>query len=233
VRQPGGSGSLERAAPHWERVGAFSGPGDASPAVEISRGAIQWRARWRCDSGKFALALSSRSAPPGADVSSDCPGSGSRSWIREGRHELAIAATGRWSVVVEEQVETPLREPPLRAMRAPGSRIVGRGGFHGIERRGRGMVRAYRVPGGRLALRPEDLGTPANTDLFVLLSEAARPRTTEQAFPAPHVELAPLKSTLGDQNYLLPAGIPAGRIRSIVIWCEPVQIAYAAAPLER
>ena len=231
--EPGGSGSLERAAPRWERVRAFSGSGEAAEAVEISGGAIQWRARWRCRSGQFALALSRRSPGGPPRVGGRCPGSGSSSWIREGRHGLAIAATGDWSVVVEQQVDTPLHEPPLRAMPQPGARVEARGRFSGIERRGRGRALLYRLANGRLALRLEDFATAGNTDLFVWLSEAALPRTTKQSFRAPHIELAALKSTLGDQNYLLPAGITAERIRSIVIWCEPVQIAYAAAPLER
>jgi hypothetical protein len=45
------------------------------------------------------------------------------------------------------------------------------------------------------------------------------------------VQIASLKSTLGSQNYVLPASVDEGSIRSIVIWCEPVRIAYAAATL--
>ena len=40
-----------------------------------------------------------------------------------------------------------------------------------------------------------------------------------------------LKSTIGDQNYLIPAAVDASEIRSIVIWCVPVRIAYTAASL--
>ncbi len=42
-----------------------------------------------------------------------------------------------------------------------------------------------------------------------------------------------LEATLGDQNYLLPRDVDASKLRSIVIWCEPVQIAYTAATLTR
>ena len=63
------------------------------------------------------------------------------------------------------------------------------------------------------------------------LSEAARPRTTKQAVRADHREFAPLKATIGSQNYLLPKDADADSIRSIVIWCEPVRIAYTAAAL--
>ncbi len=50
---------------------------------------------------------------------------------------------------------------------------------------------------------------------------------------APHREFALLKSTLGDQNYLLPRNVDIENVRSIVIWCEPVSIVYTAASLRR
>jgi len=62
---------------------------------------------------------------------------------------------------------------------------------------------------------------------------ASRPRTSEQAAKAKHTVLNPLKSTLGEQNYVIPASSKVGSIRSIVIWCQPIQIAYTAATLRR
>ena len=47
----------------------------------------------------------------------------------------------------------------------------------------------------------------------------------------PKVSIGNLKSTLGDQNYEVPSELPTDRIRSIVIWFEPVSVAYIAAPL--
>ncbi len=64
-------------------------------------------------------------------------------------------------------------------------------------------------------------------------SPVARPRTSRQAFRAPHSTVAELKSTAGSQNYLLPRGTSASDIRSVIIWCEPVRIAYGAAALTR
>ncbi len=118
-------------------------------------------------------------------------------------------------------------------MEASGAKVLARGDFYKIERKGLGSATLYRLANGRLALRMEGFRTDANTDLFVWLSEARRPRTTRAAFAARHVEFAGLKSTLGDQNYLLPRSADAAKIRSIVIWCEPVQIAYTAATLTR
>lgn len=48
----------------------------------------------------------------------------------------------------------------------------------------------------------------------------------------PKVSIGNLKSTVGNQNYEVPPDVPTERIRSIVIWCEPVSVAYIAAPLD-
>ncbi len=125
----------------------------------------------------------------------------------------------------------PIAEAPLSAMKAKAARVLASGRFYPIERRGRGKVDLYRLAGGRLALRFDGFHTSANTDLFVWTSEARRPRTTRQALRSRHYEFAPLKATAGKQNYLMPKGLDRDSVRSIVIWCEPIRIAYAVAPL--
>lgn len=134
--------------------------------------------------------------------------------------------------MVEQQVDTALREPPLPAMRSPGASVLARGSFYTIERKSSGEALLYRLPTGRLGLRFEDFKTSANSDLFVWLSEAPRPRTTKQVVRARHKQIVLLKSTVGSQNYLLPPNVDARSIRSVVIWCEPIRIAYGGATLE-
>jgi hypothetical protein len=221
----------DKAAPRWEALATFSGSGDATRELAISKDAIQWRARWRCETGRLAVSVSPRPRSGPAGTSGRCPGSGRQSWVTTGRQQLAVRAPGSWRVVVEQEVDTPLRERPTAAMRSSGAKVVARGSFYEIERKGRGSATLYRLPGGRLALRMANFATDSNTDLFVWLSEARRPQTTRAAFQARHTEIALLKSTLGDQNYLLPRGTVASRVRSIVIWCQPVQIAYTGATL--
>lgn len=223
----------DKAAPRWEPVASFSGSGAATKTVKIAKDAIQWRARWRCDTGRLAITISPPPRSGSARASGGCAGTGEHAWVTSGRHELRVDASGPWRVEIQQEVDTALHEPPLAAMKSPDAKILARGEFYKIDRRGRGSARLYQLPNGRLAVRMENFATEANTDLFVWLSEARRPRTTQAAFRAPHIELAGLKSTLGDQNYLLPQGLDASKIRSIVIWCEPVQNAYTAATLAR
>ena len=223
----------DRAAPRWEPLAVMRGTRPEERTINVSKRAIQWRARWRCKVGELSMSVSPepRSAPekPGGR----CPGKGEAEWIQSGRQRLKVNATGSWNVVVEQQVDTPLDEPPLRGMTSKRAEVLARGSFYAVERRGKGSAALYRMPGGRLALRFEGFSTSSNTDLFVWVSEATRPRTTKQAVAAPYKEIALLKSTLGSQNYVLPRSIDEADVRSIVIWCEPVRIAYTAARLKR
>jgi electron transfer DM13 len=187
--------------------------------------------RYSCRGGRIAFTLSPKPEGGPASVRRRCRRKGEESFIATGPIELTVQAPGRFSASVEQQVDTPLNERPLQAMRAPGADVIARGRFYSIERKSRGRAQLYRLANGRLALRFEDFKTSSNSDLFVWLSPAERPRTTKQVVAAPHREIALLKSTLGNQNYLLPRGVDQSSFRSVVIWCEPVLIAYGAASL--
>jgi Electron transfer DM13 len=216
----------EIAAPRWEPLKTFRGSGDATEAVTIDEQAIRWRASWTCERGKFELTAN------GAEFGSEaCPGDGRWSSIHTDEFELRVTATGPWRLTIYPQVESPLSEPPPDEIASGAAELIAEGSFYRIENRGQGTARLYRLPNGQLALRMEGFSTAANTDLFVWISENPRPRTTKQALNSPHEQIAALKSTLGDQNYLLPEGFDPVAARSVVIWCEPIQIAYTAATL--
>ncbi|MGH2984747.1 MAG: DM13 domain-containing protein [Solirubrobacterales bacterium] len=214
----------EHAAPRWEPLASLHGSADSSTSVTVADEALQWRARWHCSAGAFELTANGRRFADDA-----CPGDGGKPSIDTGQIELAVGASAPWRLTVEQQVDSPLHERPLPEMN-PGAELA-RGSFYKVERRGKGNAILYRLPDGRLALRFEGFQTAANTQLFVWLTSAPRPRTTEQVLAAPHVQIGLLKSTLGDQNYILPAGFDEASARSVAIWCKPIQIAYAAAAL--
>ncbi len=231
-REPSPTRSARRAAPRWERVARLDGTAPAVHEVKIADGAIQWRARWRCTTGRLALAVEPKPRSDAERPGGRCPGSGETTWVQTGDQRLRVSGGGRWSVIVEQQIDTPLREPALAAMRARGTRLLASGRFYDVEREGRGSAHLYRLADGRPALRLDGFRTSANTDLFVWLSTAARPRTTKQVVAARRVgRLVALKSTIGEQNYVLPRSVDAGRVRSIAIWCEPIRIVYTVAAL--
>jgi hypothetical protein len=202
--------------------------GDGERRIRIADDAVQWRVRWRCDGSAFAV-----SAGDTEIGSAQCPGKGEAEGQGRGRIVLSVAAKGRWRMTVEQQVTTPIDEAPLPSLSAKRTRVVRRGGFEPIERRGAGRAVVHRLASGRLVLRLSRFSTAANTDLEVWLSPVPMPRTTTAVLKEPHRKVADLKATIGAQNYVLPADVKLADVRSIVIWCEPVRIAYTAATLER
>jgi len=219
-----------RSAARWETVNTFNGSGAlTTPEFTILPNAIQWRVRFTCSTGTLRMTSNPPPRRPGPLVDTACPKEGTGYSIVTGPVRMQVEATGTWKAVVDQQVDTPLDEPLLPGMTP--DRVIAQGSFYKVEVRGEGTAKLYRLADGKRILRFENFQTGENTDLFVWLSEVAKPTTSEQAVRSPHVEIANLKSTLGSQNYEIPASIPTEKIRSIVIWCEPVAIAYAAAAL--
>jgi hypothetical protein len=219
-----------RSAARWETVTTFTGAGAfQTPQFSILPNAIQWRVRFTCATGTLRINSDPPPRRPGPVVDAACPKEDVGYSIVTGAVRMQIEATGTWKAVVDQQVDTPLDEPLLAGMTP--DRVIAQGSFYRVEVRGEGQDKLYRLPDGRRILRLEDFATGENTDLFVWVSELAKPTTSKEAIESAHVELTNLKSTLGNQNYEIPASLPTERIKSVVIWCEPVQIAYAAAAL--
>ncbi|MDQ4069821.1 MAG: DM13 domain-containing protein [Actinomycetota bacterium] len=222
--------STPRAAARWETVTTFTGSGAMqTPEFSILPNAIQWRVRYTCSTGTLRITSIPPPRRPGPVVEANCPKEDAGYSIVTGTVRLSVEASSQWRAVVDQQVDTPLDEPLLPGMTP--DRVVASGSFYKVEISGQGEARLYRLADGRRILRFENFRTDENTDLFVWLSEARRPTTSSEALNTPHVEIANLKSTIGNQNYEIPASIPTEKIRSIVIWCAPVAIAYAAAGL--
>lgn len=219
-----------RAAPRWEEVASFSGAATTETApFTVAPGAIQWRVKWTCETGTLRAATLPRSDNTDPLVDGACPGTGEGFSIETGELRLAVEAAGPWQATVEQQVDTPIDEPPLPEMAS--APILAEGSFYAIDEPGSGTVRLYQLPDGQRALRFEDFEVFLNTDLVVWLSEAPRPTTSAESVEAPYVEIAPLKSTLGPQNYLIPPEVPSEAIRSVVLWCPPISSAYLGATL--
>lgn len=222
-----------RAAARWETVVTLEGSGNTVTApFAILDEAIQWRARWECTSGRLRVESDPppRRPAPLVDAPS-CPLSGEGFSIVTGQVKLNVTATGPWKMIVDQQVDVPLNEPPLPAMAS--GRVLSEGDFYDVEKNGKGSARLYQLGDGTRALRFENLEVNQNTDLFVWLNTASNPKTSRDAVSGDYWVLGNLKSTVGNQNYVIPPEIPVDRVRSIVIWCQPVAIAYAAAALAR
>ena len=127
---------------------------------------------------------------------------------------------------VEANLASPL--PPFVAGRG----LVGDIDIGGMQRFGDallGEAQRLDVATGRV-VRLEGFETENGPDLFVYLS-AASASVEGREYVEDFVNLGRLKGNIGDQNYEIPASVPTEKIKSIVIWCQPVQIAYAAVAL--
>lgn len=226
---------VPRSAPRWETVVTLSGRGAQAqtPQFTILADAIQWRVRWTCEgSGSFVLTTTPPpTVRPGPIADSACPGRGDAFAIHTGSIRLGVQAAGAWTAVVDQQVDFPVNEPLIAGM--SDRTVASTGTFYNIEKLGRGRVELHTLADGRRFVRFEDFETAENTDLFVWLTDARRPANSAEAEAAGRFVLGNLKSTLGTQNYEVPASVPANLLQSIVIWCQPVAVAYTAASLSR
>lgn len=221
----------DETAPRWQKIAELRAGAGATRRLTVSRDALQWRVRWSCREQRIAIKVTP--APPSSNgrASGRCPGRGSATWVGTGPYTVDVRGSAGFRVIVEEELRTPLDEPAPAAVGSGAAREIARGRFAPIEAKGRGTAVLYRQPGGRLTLRMEGFATDPNPDLDVWLSTEAEPTTTRRIFAARHVRVRALKSTIGDQNYALPADADARTIRSVVVVNVGQRIAYAAAAL--
>lgn len=221
--------SVLRSQPWWQRVGRFRGVGASTPDLfRIGDGAIQWRATWSCQRGRFIVREAGEQRPL---IDEPCGARGTKELTSRPRGGLQVVADGGWTVRIEQQVDVPLVESPLPAMTAAGSKTAATGSFYRIDQVGRGRVTIYRLANGRYALRLRNFYVTANIDLEIRFHPLRKPRTTRQYLSAPSKFVAPLDVTTGSMNFLVPAGVDPRRYRSVVIWCPLITSAYAAATL--
>lgn len=221
-----------RSQPWWQDVRTLRGAsGRASEAISIDAAAIAWRARARCTSGRIVVRAAGRAEPL-----IDAPCAGGRA-VGEatgtGRVRVAVEADGAWRLAVSQQIDSPLVEPPLDAMRsAAGARKTATGSFYNIDKTGKGRATLYRQADGRYLLRLTRFFVSPTTDLELRLSTRPKPRTTPEYLRGRSVLVAKMDVTAGSLNYVLPAGIDPSEYRSLVVWCAATSSAYAATALK-
>jgi hypothetical protein len=88
----------------------------------------------------------------------------------------------------------------------------------------------HRLADGRLILRFTDFATLDGPDVQIYLV-AASDVNDEADLRGGYVSLGPLKGNVGDQNYVLPAGIDLGVYRAVSVWCRRFGVNFGAAPL--
>lgn len=220
------------AQPYWVTLAQQSGTGHGSVTANVASDSLQWKVDWQCDSGTISIeARQAGSVAQRIAGNAACSGTGEGFAVRGGRFTLAITATSRWKLSVQQELDRPQNSPPLAAMSAPGSAIVASGTFYGIDQQGQGTARIYRLPDGSYALRLESFYVTPNTDFVIRLSVLQHPGSTPEFVSNPAADIAPLPITAGSFNFAIPASVNPAAYHSVVIWCDRLTSAYAGASL--
>ena len=227
--RPAAAATSLRSQPWWQDVKILEGTGTMTvPAFTITEGAAQWRVTGTCRTGRIVVRSPSQArAVVESACGADLIGFGSRS----GPVSLEVTADGPWRLTVAQQIDTPLVEPPLPAMTSPGSKAIASGAFYNIDRSGIGRVTVYEQADGRFSVRLDDFYVSPNADLQLRFSALAAPKTSEEYLSAKSEFVVVMDVTAGSLNYSVPVGGDPTLYKSVVVWCGPVQSAYAAASL--
>jgi len=218
-----------RSSPWWQDVATLEGSGTAaSSTFTIGAGAIQWRVKWTCSTGRLVVRAQRQTKPV---VDGACPEGAEGYSVQKGPMTVQVAAEGAWRLQIAQQVDIPLVEPPTPAMTASGAITAGAGTFYNIDKTGTGKVTIYRQADGRYSVRLDDFFVSPNVDLELRLSTLEAPHSSQEFGAAPSELVANIDVTAGSLNYAVPAGIDPTRFRSVVVWCVPIKSAYAAATL--
>lgn len=218
-----------RSQPWWQDVTSVEGDGTmtASPFT-IASGAVQWRVKGSCQSGRLVVKVPSQRKPL---VDAPCTGEVTGFGSHPGPVQLQVTARGSWHLDVAQQIDIPLVEPPLPDMTAPGAAPIAGGPFYDIDKTVQGRMTLYREASGKYALRFDDFFVSPNADLQLRLSPLPAPKTSAEFQSQPSVLVTVMDVTAGSLNYEVPETIDPTKFQSVVIWCAPVNSAYAAASL--
>jgi hypothetical protein len=93
-----------------------------------------------------------------------------------------------------------------------------------------GTATTYRLQDGQRLLRLEDFESTNGPDLFVYLT-AAGAGDDDDVLDVDFVDLGVLSGNIGNQNYVIPAGVDLDRYTTVVIWCRRFTSSFGVADL--
>ena len=120
---------------------------------------------------------------------------------------------------------------PMPTEAAAGPVALRQGSFYSIAHDGSGRATVYQLADGSRILRFESFEVLNGPDLHVYLAPIDPvPNSVGAEIPG-SVDLGKLKGNIGDQNYDLPPDLDLAGFKSVVIWCQPFRVPFAAAAL--
>lgn len=109
-------------------------------------------------------------------------------------------------------------------------RQLAQGEFQNGVHEGQGTATIYQLADGSTVLRLADFQSTNGPDLHVMLTSHPAP-TTQSDLMQNLIDLGPLKSTQGQQNYPLPPQTNVTSFKTVVIYCLPFNVVFSTAPL--
>jgi hypothetical protein len=226
--------NARKSQPYWVPLTTLTGSGNTmTKSFTVDDASLQWRVSWHCDTAPFSVvsvnAAGQESKRKLADALT-CPSDGQGFAADKGAQTLKVTSSGSWKLTVEQQVESPLIEPAPATLAS--AKVLGTATLYNVDKVGEGTAKIYQLPDGSRMIRLENFFVSINSDLEIRLSQLAAPKSTDEVEKAPFKTVAPLKATVGNMNYDVPADIDLSQYKSIVIWCEITRNAYAAASIK-
>lgn len=141
---------------------------------------------------------------------------------------LLEKSKGMSDVVMDEDSPMPAEEIIQEVADIPV--VVSKGVFAGSDSFHQGAGDALVISSGDgNVVRFEDFSVTNGPDLRVLLSKEVDPNTTGAV--GEYIELGKLKGNVGNQNYVVPVGTDMSQYNSVIIYCKPFHVMFAAATL--
>ena len=127
----------------------------------------------------------------------------------------------------------PAAQPTAEPTPEPRPQVVdlAAGDFETAEHTTTGRVRVVELADGRRFVRFEDLATSDGPDLHVWVTDQPSGGSWGSYDDGRYVRLGELVATHGNQNYEIPADADLAGLRSVVIWCDRFNVAFASAPV--
>lgn len=119
--------------------------------------------------------------------------------------------------------------PPMVAAAMPAP-VLARGTFHSDAHETAGRALLQRTASGTV-LRLEGFSTSNGPDVRVYLVAADSIEGSGTVKRAETIDLGALKGNVGNQNYVVPAGIDLARYKAVSIWCRRFSVNFGAAVL--
>jgi hypothetical protein len=148
---------------------------------------------------------------------------------------LALASCSTVSTEkVDDQIPAtnpPVTNPPVTNPPASGPVTLSSGSFVSVHHTTTGTAKLIKLADGSFIARLEGFQTDNGPDVHVWVSQSGT--ISDDALRAsPYTDLAKLKSTNGNQNYVIPSSVDVSQIKSIIIWCKAANIAFGGATLQ-